>query len=177
MQRIGKIWGGLVTAWVIICSASCSAQSISPSLPSPSSSQPQKGTYELFKEFLSEVNRTEVLTFRKACFECRQSAFLPKDLDAYTTSERLGEERAADLVRLLGKPTSYILDLSKPCAEFYPSIALKFSASNISIALLLYPHCQTARLVTPDGLAHGFLNIDPIADELDRILPTPWRTR
>ena len=78
---------------------------------------------------------------------------------------------------LLGEPSSYVQGFAKPCAEFYPTVALRFSLPKSLAALLLYPNCKTARLVTSDGAAHPFLNIDPIADQLDLTLPTTWRSK
>ncbi len=168
MFKARKLYISLVLTWVAICSVSCAAQSAQQSA--------QKGTYDLFKELLKDVKTVDILTFRKPCFECRLSTLLPQDLDTHTTLLRIDDERALAIVQLLSKSSSYINELAKPCAEFYPSMALKFSLSSSSVALLLYPNCKTARLLTEDGKSHGFLNIDPIVNELDQILPIAWRS-
>lgn len=164
----------LMLVIVAACSASCSAQS---TLPQPSTASMHLNSYEALKAHLVDVRSVDILSFKRACFECRQSGLRPQDLDGHTTSSRLSAEKTLELIKLLSQPTSFILNLSKPCAEFYPSIALRFSGVSASMALLLYPSCKTARLVRPDGRDLEVLNIDPIADELDRILPIPWRTQ
>lgn len=147
----------------------CAAQSSSP----PSSNL--GSTLDALKSLLGDVQAIDVMAFQKPCFECQRSDFLPLELNELATPSRIDQKRASELLILLGQPSSYVLGLAKPCVEFYPSIALRLSMHSGSAALLLYPNCKTARLLTADGKPHAFLNIDPISNKLDRLIPTNWR--
>lgn len=164
------VGGRIIAFTALICAASCAI--------GDGNAEVTPTTQRLLFDAIERSNHIRRLTFLRPCFECRSSSFKPAELAQYVIPSELDATESAQLRDLLSNPNSFISVLSKPCATFFPTAALRLESPNEShTVLLIYRECKTARLLTPDGEPHEFLNIDPISAELDKLLQMPGGTR
>lgn len=132
----------------------------------------EERSFSLLFNVLAETERIASFRFDRPCFKCKDSTLVVGDILPFITPVALSDERAAETRRLLAKKDSFVPVFIKSCTPqrlAMPSGFVLYQSGAVSV-FLVFPECQTARLVLESDSPPYFFNVDPIYKEHPRFL-------
>lgn len=152
------------------CVAACTTSTLAQVPPEPTSVQTPSldpdslpvRSFRLLSDVLARTERIATFRFGKPCFECRVRSLTVKDVLPSIKPAPLSEEQAAAVKKILAQEDSFILSLAKSCPSLFATEGLVLYQPGAVSVFLVYPNCQTARLILETENPAYLFNIDPI---------------
>lgn len=171
LNRYGPALFALVLSALVACVPSTIAQvapAAEPSAAQEAFSARERRAFSLLSDFLAKTERIAAFRLDKGCFKCNDRTLEVRDILPSIVPIALDGEPSAEARRLLGSKDSFATGVIKPCnpLQLRKAEGLILYQSAAVALFVVFPECQTARLVMETEIPPYFFNVGLIYSHL-----------